>query len=113
MTDTEENKPHRPPKYVEGHYKPHFGDPDADWAIYAWWGGEEIELYTTDSDGDAAGVVRGADGTPAYEGGGHIAGHVYDGEIRLQGIWKDRIDVSKVERALESVRTGEQGREVP
>ena len=97
-----DDEPHRPPKYVDGHYKPHFGDPAADYAIYAYgmYGGYETEFYTTDSDGDAAGVVRRDDGTPVYEGGGHIAGHVYDGEVDLRDFWEDRLDADELEAAL-------------
>jgi len=101
-----ENEPHRPPKYVDGEYKPHFGDPDADYAIYYAnaLGGELLELSLTDSDGDAAGVVRTLDGKPRYEGVGHIVGHIHDGEIHLRTgnyvDWNERIDKEDVRDLL-------------
>ena len=84
-----DEKTHRPPKYVEGVYKPHFSDPDADYVLMSasmlpndFDGG--LYWATTDSDGDSKGVVRRLDGTPITEGADMITGHAYDGEIELQ-----------------------------
>lgn len=100
-----EDRPHRPPKYVEGHYKPHFGDAEADFAVlvHPVDFDEEPQLGTTDASGDAAGVVRELNGRPIYEGGTTLVGHVYDGEIRLRDFWQDRIDEAAVRSAVEVV----------
>ena len=99
---TDNNQPHSPPKYVEGHYKPHFGDPDADYVIFIWPldPARSPHLATTDNDGDASGVVR-YDGDPLYEGGATLVGTIYDEEISLRDHWQDRIEESDVRCLLD------------
>lgn len=94
-------EPHRPPKYVEGVYKPHFADPDADLVLMkASMLPQEHDggLYwaTTDADGDAKGVVRRLDGTPITEGADMVVGHLRDGDLEFRAgnhvDWSERID---------------------
>jgi hypothetical protein len=100
-----EFEPHRPPKYVEGVYKPHFADPDADYVLMSasmlpndFDGG--LYWAQTDEDGDAAGVVRRLDGTPITEGADMVVGYIYDGVIELrEGNYVDyneRIDIAVI-----------------
>lgn len=102
---TADGEPHRPPKYVDGVYKPHFADPGADLVLMKasmlpkdhpgalYWA-------TTDDGGDAAGVVRGPDGAPITEGVDAVVGHVYDGDLELRSgewvDWGERIDRENV-----------------
>lgn len=104
-------EPHRPPKYVEGVYKPHFADPEADYVLMEasllpqdFDGG--LYWAQTDADGDAAGVVRKLDshdhnpGMPITEGADMVVGHVYDGELELREgnyvDWNERIDTENI-----------------
>lgn len=84
-----EFEPHRPPKYVEGVYKPHFADPDADRVLMSasllpndFDGG--LYWAQTDSDGSAKGVVRRIDGTPITEGADMVVASLYDGELEYR-----------------------------
>ena len=79
---------HRPPKYVDGVYKPHYADPNAEYVLMeASLLGHDFPggLYwaQTDSGGDAKGVVRDLDGKPITEGADSVIGWVYDGELEL------------------------------
>lgn len=100
-----EFEPHRPPKFVEGVYKPHFADPAAEYVLMeASLLPQDFEegLYwaKTDADGDSAGVVRRLDGTPITEGADMVVGHVHDGELELrEGNYVDfneRIDAENI-----------------
>lgn len=94
-----EFEPHRPPKYVEGVYKPHFSDPDADYVLMSasllpndFDGG--LYWAQTDGDGDAAGVVRRLDGTPISTD--MVVGFIYDGVIELLTDYNERIDIQDI-----------------
>lgn len=91
---SDDKTPHRPPKYVDGVYKPHFSDPDADYVLmkasllpHHHPGG--LYWAQTDSAGDAKGVVRKLDshdhspGQPITEGADMVVGWMYDGELEL------------------------------
>lgn len=84
-----EYEPHRPPKYVEGVYKPHFADQTADFVLMSasmlpndFDGG--LYWAQTDDDGDAEGVVRRLDGRPITGGADMVVGYYRDGEIELR-----------------------------
>ena len=94
-----EFEPHRPPKYVEGIYKPHYDDPDAEYVLMS------VSLIPNDhpqgmywAQTNSDGVVRRLDthdnhpGRPITEGADMPVGRVYDGDIELNS----RIDESDV-----------------
>lgn len=91
-----EYEPHRPPKYVEGIYKPWYINPEYRYAVYVY----PLDMSDTpylakvDSDGDAEGVVRDAyTMQPLSEGGITVVGAVdTDGEIQINDLYDERID---------------------
>ena len=103
-----ENAIHRPPKYVDGVYKPLFGDPTADCVIivHTWYPHmAPLKLGTTDTDGDSKGVVRN-NGSPVGDGGNSIGGVIYGDEIRINDYGElNGITEREVKQLLESVES--------
>jgi len=88
-------EPHRPPKYVEGVYKPHRVSPEADYVIFVWPLDYAQEPHVADVDDD--GYVRHRDtGKPMTEGGSNIAGYIDDGTIVLRGVYAEMLDAADV-----------------
>jgi len=99
---------HRPPKYVDGVYKPLFADPTADYVVvvHVWYPYvAPLELGTTDADGDAKGVVR-KNGSPVGEGANTVGGVIYGDEIRINDYGElSEITEREVRQLLESVES--------
>ena len=102
-----EFEPHRPPKFVEGVYKPHYGDPSADYVLMSVSLISDCHpqgMYWAQTDED--GVIRRLDtndhepGRPITEGADMPVGRVYDGEVILS----DLVDESNVPELPDSTR---------
>lgn len=99
---------HRPPKYVDGVYKPLFADPTADYVVvvHTWYPNmASLKLGTTDTDGDTEGVVR-YNGLPVGEGSYTVGGGIHGDYIRINDYGElKEITEDEVRDLLESVES--------
>lgn len=105
-----EYEPHRPPKYVEGVYKPHSGIPDADYAVMTYPLDPGYEPWLAEVDelpGGHTVLRKPGGGRPCGSGGTTVSGWVFHAdnerlrEVAIGGNWEGRIDEDDVLELLE------------